>query len=110
MKNILIVAFLLLLFLNIFDGVSTYILLNAGALESNVSMEWMMNKLGIIPGMIVYKGTFIVMLAYFIYLDIITNKLSKREHSLILSGTILLAGVYLYFMVTHNLQYLLELS
>lgn len=112
MKHMLIVSFLLLLFLNIFDGVSTYVLLSIGAAtEANVSMVWMMNKLGVIPGMVVYKGIFIAILTFAIYKAIKhPDTLTKREHVFVFAGTVLLVGVYLYFMVTHNLQYLLEIA
>lgn len=109
MKAILIVSFLLLLFLNIFDGYSTYILMGYGVEEANVTMAWMMDKMGIIPAMVIYKGLFLGLLSFAIYKAIKERDvLTFREHLFVLGGTVVLVGYYFYFMLTRNLQYLLQ--
>ena len=63
---------ILLLILNILDAIFTYkALKNNNVKEANVVINFLMNKLGIIPALIIIKFIVFFVVAWFLYFNII---------------------------------------
>ena len=108
-KLFILISFNLLIFLNIYDCYSTIFLLNAGAIESNPGMRWIMSYLGIVPSLIITKIFFFLILLYVIYKVFIDN-LTPREKYLTVFALIILNSYYTYFLYTRNYQYMLIMN
>lgn len=106
MKVFILFAFPIVVLLNIFDVYSTHYLLQFGVEEANPFMLWVMNYLGVLPGMIITKGIFFCILTYVCIRAIYSEKTTKRELKVVTGGLALLIAAYGYVMLFHNYQYL----
>jgi len=110
MKLILIVSYFLLLVLHAFDFYSTNVVLMLGAEEANPVMNLFMKAVGVIPAMLITKGTFLILLALAYMKAIKMKRLSMKEYVAVYGLSFVLITYYTYFMYTRNLQYLLALT
>lgn len=109
MKFYIVTLFLILLLLNIYDIYSTNVLLKLGVEELNPMMNYAINYLGNLLGLIVYKGVFFILLAFLCFQATMRKYLTKQEAILLLLGLIILVTCYSYVMYTYNYQLMLEL-
>lgn len=108
MNLILLYAFFSLVCLNIFDLYSTNILLDLGAYEANPVAKWIIDKSGVIPGLLIYKISIIIFLGIIVYRALKDrNMFTTREYNLLFYGTISVTLFYFYFMLFNNFKYLL---
>ena len=109
MKVFVLIAFPVLLLLNIFDAYSTILLLQHGAEEINPYMLWLMDLFGVAPAMLLAKGVFLLILLWVCYQVIIKPDITQREKITVSTGFIIMISYYGYFMYTCNFQLLLML-
>jgi hypothetical protein len=102
MKTFILIAFPLLVLLNIFDVYSTQYVLQFGAEEANPFMLMMMELFGVLPGMILTKGVFFVLLTYLCIRALYSERTTKRELKFVTGGLAVLVFVYSYIMIFHN--------
>ena len=107
MKIFLILSCIALWILNIFDSVSTYILLQNGGEELNLFVNWVMNLIGPIEAMLLLKVPFLILLTY-IVVRAIKQKLNKDEIIFLSGGYIFLILYYSFYMYNYNLKGFLE--
>ena len=88
-KTSISILFGVLLLLNIYDGYSTTVLLKAGAEELTPIMVAVMERIGVMPAIIVTKAFSLTLLVNFILLI-----KTSREHAIITAGSIFLIGWY----------------
>jgi hypothetical protein len=105
----MIISFIILLALNVFDAFSTTYLMGLGVEEANPIMNWLMGIFGIVPTMIIVKSVFLILL--FILCVVYSKKAklgtaTQREGIAIISGFFILISFYSYFMYTANYQLL----
>ncbi len=91
------VLFGILFLLNIYDGYSTTVLLKVGAEELNPIMAAAMERIGVMPAIIIIKTSLFVFLAGLV-LFIKTN----REHFIMTAGLLFLIGWYGAIMLFIN--------
>jgi len=107
MKWFIYISFPILVLLNLFDLFSTTYLINLGFEESNPFLNWLMNKIGVIPAMFIIKTLFIYILFEGCCLYFKKQEPTKRETFALASTFVILISAYSYFMYTKNFQYLL---
>jgi hypothetical protein len=105
----MIISFIILLALNIFDAFSTTYLMGFGVEEANPIMNWLMGIFGVASTIIVFKSVFFILL--FILCVAYSKKAkagkaTQREGIVIISGFFILISFYSYFMYTANYQLL----
>lgn len=109
MKKFLVVLYLMLLFLHIFDFYSTYTVLTSGiGVEDNPILEWLMEYIGVVPAMLFTKGLFLILLTILLLIVLNRKSLTLNEYIVIYGGNIILVIYYIYFMYTRNLQILMS--
>lgn len=109
MKKFLILACISLWILNIFDGVSTYILLQNGGKELNPFVNWVMNLIGPVEAMLLLKVPFLILLTYII-IRAIKQKLTRREKIFLTGGYSFGVLFYTFCMYNYNLTSLLGIG
>jgi hypothetical protein len=104
-RRIMLILLILLISINLFDVITTYILLNTGNFEeANILMTALMEKVGVVNAMILAKGSSLT-LWILVYIKLST----KRETLLyVIFGSIALM-VYLYLMIKNNFMMLLNI-
>lgn len=102
MRNLIFLLFIILVLLNIFDVISTHIIISNGGYEVNSIMRQFMEIFGVVPAMIIWKG--IVLTALFILIFFLKSQSEKR---LFVYSVIAANVVYTYFMYTENFRILL---
>lgn len=108
MKIFLISACIILWILNIFDCISTYILLQNGGIELNLFVNWFMNLIGIVEAMLLLKIPFLILLTYVVICGL-KKTLVKREIIFLSTGYIFLISFYSFYMYKYNLASLLNI-
>ena len=99
-KGLLFSLFLLLVLLNVLDGISTWKVVKRGSNknEKNPLARFLFNLMGPIPAMIILKGIAIMII---LYISINYQDFEPEVHTLI----IILNAIYLY-IVLHNYKVL----
>ncbi|HNX00796.1 MAG TPA: DUF5658 family protein [Candidatus Cloacimonadota bacterium] len=94
LTKILAVVFVIL---NILDGHSTYIVLrpNHYARERNPIAKWVFKKLGILPGIIIWKTLLLAVMIYLIFTQ-------YMEEAYLLNIILLVANGFFTWVVIHN--------
>lgn len=96
-QKIITYLFICIIILNIYDIVSTYILLNNGGEEMNFIMLYFINLFGVLPGLIIAKLIALGCLTK-IFIDYIKNKFNKpMENKLFEIG--LCSAFLVYFIL-----------
>jgi len=108
MKLFLISACIALWILNIFDFVSTCILLQNGGMELNPFVNWVMNLIGPVEAMLLLKVPFLILLTY-VVTRALKKILNKREIIYLGSAYIFLILFYSFYMYNYNLASLIDL-
>lgn len=100
---------LLLIYLNIYDSYTTYILLNNGHVEANIFMLSVFNVTGVLPGLIIVKGALITLLVSCIIVYIKKPYLNLRERTIV-PVTLMVANIYyVCMMYFFNYKYMCAL-
>jgi len=110
MKWLALIAFSILLLLNIFDGYSTIVLMERGFTEANPFMDWIMSYFGVTKAIVLTKGLFFSVLAWVSYKICIRKKTTVREKVFLISAYTITISYYSYFMYTKNFQYMLLIN
>ena len=110
MKIFIIIAYLILLSLNIYDGYSTAILMNNGYVEANPFMNYMMDQFGIIPALVMFKGIGFLILFFICIKYIKKEMLSLRDKVIIFMTFLILIGAYTFVLFNLNYQFMSTLS
>ncbi|MDP8219705.1 MAG: DUF5658 family protein [Candidatus Stygibacter frigidus] len=99
-KGLLFSLFLLLVLLNVLDGISTWKVVKRGSNknEKNPLARFLLNLMGPIPAMIILKGIAIIII---LYISINYQDFEPEVHTLM----IILNAIYLY-IVLHNYKVL----
>ena len=95
--------------LNLFDAISTYLLLQNGASEINPVVAWTMGKVGVVEALVVTKlpGLLIITLITFLLGSYKIH--NERATSLLLNGMIVLNVIYVFTMIKYNLAWMLPI-
>jgi len=107
-KIFLVLSCITLWILNIFDGISTYILLQNDGKELNPFVDWVMNLIGPVEAMLLLKVPFLILMTYII-IRALKQTLNKREIIFLSCGYIFLILFYSFYMYNYNLAALLEI-
>ena len=106
MKLFLIMGCAYIWFINIFDYISTSILLSRGGEELNPLMGWVMQYVGTQPAMLLTKIPFLGLVLY-VTVRATRKGLTKRESILVPICYSIVMIAYSYCMYNFNLQSLL---
>jgi len=106
MKLFLILSCALIWALNMFDYVSTSIILQRGGEEMNPLINWLIQLIGVNPALLSTKVPFLCLLTYVTFR---ANRkiLTSRERVVLPSGYAFIILFYSYVMYNFNLQSLL---
>jgi hypothetical protein len=97
-KKLIFCSLLILLIFNIFDTFSThYIITEKGGMELNPAMGWLMDKLGIIQAMLLWKGLALL----FLFLMLLVE-MSEKQMKMFLGLSILTNFIYIICLYTVN--------
>lgn len=110
MKKVLLFLILGCIFLNIFDAITTVIILNNGGIEINPIMNYIMEKIGTEVSISISKFTIVMLLCWLMVKVEDYNSLTIREKRFAFSGVTFCNLVYIYFMYNFNLQYIIMLG
>ncbi len=107
-KRFMVLACALILALNLFDYISTSIVLQNGGKELNPFVNWVMGFFGIHGGLLITKIPFLSLLIYATYKAYIMN-LTRREYIVLPCCYSIVVLFYGYFMYAHNFKYLFNI-
>ena len=106
MNIFILVSILLIMLLNIFDIVSTIFLLERDFQEMNPYVNFLMNKFGVLNGLLIAKVVPLILLN-FIGFKCITRQLKKSEKITIVVSMTSLNLFYLILLYYYNFQHML---
>jgi len=106
MNKFLIISCVFIWLINIFDYISTIIILDKDAIEMNPIINYLMGIIGIQTTMLLTKIPFLLLILY-LTIKGIKKQLTKRESTLLVKCFSLVILVYTYCMYSYNLKSLL---
>ena len=106
-RKICLVSFIMVVLLNVYDTYSTTILLTSGEgfFEANPIMNFAMEKLGIIPALVIIKGVFILWLFSFLL-----RANTDRMWNILVVSLPIITCYYAVIMYTMNYQSMIYLG
>jgi len=104
MKIILLIMWLVLMYLNLYDLITTFIILEHGGTEANPIINWFIGKCGVIMGLLIPK------LSALIFFTIVTKwvagqSLQIRQKIVVFGSYMITICVYSYIMFYYNYAY-----
>lgn len=108
MKRYFFYSCLIIWFLNVFDFMSTVVVLENGGEEMNLVADLFIKLFGIIGGLLILKVPFLALLTYTTH-RACKKPTTKRERVALSSGYALIIAFYTYFMYNYNWMYIRQL-
>lgn len=96
---------ILLIILNIYDGLTTFILLEHGGKELNPIVNWFIKKFGVVDGLFFIKSITLTWLMI-INIWISQKSLNLRQKSVVINSYLIAILYYSYVMYNYNYAYM----